>query len=186
MKQVTESEGLAVYDSFLRPDTLLVASEYVTQKCPMFSITQSNWTGSDYWHPNDGNILKSERWDSANTPKPLSSLVEEVNKFFDFNSEYHEMNFSAFAYPAGSMLGMHNDGNAVKAFVIYMCDWHETWGGELIVGHKEGIGTAIYPRKNRLVIISGGVPHKIVPVDFRVGYSVRYSVAGFYKVKEVT
>jgi Rps23 Pro-64 3,4-dihydroxylase Tpa1-like proline 4-hydroxylase len=121
---------------------------------------------------------------------------------------------TAFLYPPGTGVGWHNDGIRVGAIVYYAHPyWDPNWGGELMlseipprrkakrkmlfenvnprvdisremVEHTNGIFTAVSPRPNRLVLIRGGVPHRIKPVEIGAGLNMRASISGFFYSKE--
>jgi len=44
-----------------------------------------------------------------------------------------------------------------------------------------GVGSFVMPRSNRLVVIRGGLPHKIAKVSVAAGSHLRASVTGFFK-----
>jgi Rps23 Pro-64 3,4-dihydroxylase Tpa1-like proline 4-hydroxylase len=50
---------------------------------------------------------------------------------------------------------------------------------EVLLAH--GTGTFVMPKPNRLVVLRGGLPHKIAKVSIGAGSNVRASVAGFFK-----
>lgn len=113
-------------------------------------------------------------------------------------------------YPPGSGLSWHTDSSMYSgAFTYYLHPtWDPQWGGELVFAHPSaraerelvpgdhsqrfdrsplaasiaemGIGHYVVPRRNRLVVIAGGHPHKIARVDVTAGHHVRASIAGFY------
>lgn len=113
-------------------------------------------------------------------------------------------------YPPGSGLSWHTDSTMYSgAFAYYLHpQWDAHWGGELVFAHPSarnqrelvaddhsqrfdrsrlaasisevGIGHYVQPRRNRLVVIAGGHPHKIARVDTTAGHHVRASIAGFY------
>ncbi len=45
---------------------------------------------------------------------------------------------------------------------------------------KPGLGTYIFPKPNRLVVLAGGHHHRVVRIDRTAGAHVRWSVAGFF------
>lgn len=113
-------------------------------------------------------------------------------------------------YPPGSGLSWHTDSSMYSgAFAYYLHPvWDPQWGGELVLAHPSareqrelvpgdhsqrfdrsrlaasvaevGVGHYVVPRRNRLVVIAGGHPHKIARVDPTAGHHVRASIAGFY------
>lgn len=124
--------------------------------------------------------------------------------------EWAVLTAATWLYSAGSALSWHTDGAMYSgAFSFYLhAAWDPHWGGELVLAHPGarnqrelvkgdyserfdrsrlastiadvGIGTAIVPRPNRLVVIAGGHPHKIARVDAAAGNHVRASISGFY------
>ena len=45
----------------------------------------------------------------------------------------------------------------------------------------QGAGSFVMPKPNRLVIIRGGLPHKIAKVSVAAGSHLRRSITGFFK-----
>jgi hypothetical protein len=112
-----------------------------------------------------------------------------------------------YIYPAGTALSLHTDGGEKYAGgFIYYCQstWNVHWGGALIVldqrtslsppthvdawldpssEHESamvpGIGTCIFPRPNRLVLLAPNTLHFISRVDTTAGSASRISIAGF-------
>ena len=115
---------------------------------------------------------------------------------------------SPWLYPVGSGLSLHRDaGNYTGSFTFFTHErWGVQWGGELVVwptaigrGHAlsddelsltdgrgegqaddVGIATCVFPRPNRLVMLSADRPHRITRVDTNAGAHVRASIAGFF------
>ena len=120
--------------------------------------------------------------------------------------DWKEATFRSYIYPAGSKLSWHNDAGSYQAAFTYYAHpfWQSTWGGELLVlaesgdipdtaktaphlDHrwedeyvsKIGVGEWIFPKPNRLVIMSGGVYHSINRIDSSAGDNCRCSIVGF-------
>lgn len=106
-------------------------------------------------------------------------------------------------YPVGSALSLHRDGGAYSGAFTYFAhpQWGVHWGGELLLlrddpgldwptlgatgwmTHDEAgldVGTCIFPRPNRLVLVGPTRPHLITRVDVNAGDRVRTSLAGFF------
>jgi len=90
-----------------------------------------------------------------------------------------------FAYPPQTSLEWHDDGDGYTgAYVFYAHRaWKLTWGGELLIEDKRGVGSGVFvaPTPNRLVVIRGGTPHKIARVSLLAGEHFRLSLAGFFR-----
>lgn len=176
-----EGGKLAITDNFMEPEPFEAASEFITKQCTYGLIKSSNWTGADYWHPSDGNVMKSSPWSTArgDLPPSIDYVVQSILGRRFFKPDLYSATVSAFAYPAGACFHWHDDGNAQWAFIYYVSKWELDWGGELLIQERNGLGTYIAPLCNRLVVISRGIRHKIAPVDFRAGANIRFSIAGF-------
>lgn len=118
------------------------------------------------------------------------------------------LNGSFWAYPAGTGLSWHTDAVRYSCAFIYYCHrrWDVAWGGELLVSSstqdaeslrgakytfdesesenrvlmREGLGRYVLPKPNRLVLLKGGIPHRLSPVQPGAGNNVRASLAGFF------
>jgi hypothetical protein len=182
MKQTLKCEQFELYDEFIDPAAFKYIKQYVTKQCSYDAILLQNWTGEDFWHPNEGNVLKGKRWmlHENGTPdafKYFMGAFLSANVFpFDVT---HTLSVSAFAYPSGAGFGWHDDGNALAAFVFYISDWEKEYGGELLVESSDDTGYMVRPIANRLILINRKVNHKIAQVDFRAGKNIRYAIAGF-------
>lgn len=112
-----------------------------------------------------------------------------------------------YVYPAGSALSLHTDGGERYAGgFIYYCQprWNVHWGGALIIldsrtrlapatdfnvwlnpaseeesALSPGVGSCIFPKANRLVLLAPDTLHLISRVDASAGMACRMSVAGF-------
>jgi hypothetical protein len=92
---------------------------------------------------------------------------------------------SIYAYSAGTRAMWHDDGRYYSGAFIYYThrDWEQNWGGDLLVtepGSSDGIGTAIFPRPNRLVLVKSGAPHAVSRISTDAGNQIRRSMTGFF------
>lgn len=115
-----------------------------------------------------------------------------------------------YIYPAGTGLSWHEDtvrqeagltDRRTASFILYVHpEWRPNWGGELLVCDSgaaatgadsdprrrrqdlvdAGIGTYVFPRPNRLVVLRSGLQHTIKKVDASAGDNFRASIAGFF------
>jgi 2-oxoglutarate-Fe(II)-dependent oxygenase superfamily protein len=121
-------------------------------------------------------------------------------------SDWSTLTATPFLYPQESGLGWHDDtAQRTGAFTLYVHPtWDPGWGGELLIGSDHtsrrrpqarsaavfteraaaidamSLGTFVVPVPNRMVIVKGGVPHRINTVDRSAGAHLRTSVAGFF------
>lgn len=121
--------------------------------------------------------------------------------------DWTAMFLSPWLYPVGSALSLHLDGGNYSGAFTYFAHtrWNLHWGGELLIlpgtatapsasgggspwisedNSMEadvdlGIGTCVFPRPNRLVLLGPDRPHMIRRVDANAGMHVRASLAGF-------
>lgn len=120
--------------------------------------------------------------------------------------QWEEATFRSYVYQRGSKLSWHNDAGNYHSSLTYYAHpyWGSTWGGELLIAsvpenipthvktaphldHKwedeyiaeNGTGQWIFPKPNRLVIMSGGVYHSINRIDNDAGDNCRCSIVGF-------
>ena len=92
---------------------------------------------------------------------------------------------SIYAYSAGTRAMWHDDGRYYSGAFIYYThqEWEQNWGGDLLVtapGSSNGIGTAIFPRPNRLVLVQSGAPHGVSRISSDAGNRIRRSMTGFF------
>lgn len=92
---------------------------------------------------------------------------------------------SIYAYSAGTRAMWHDDGRYYSgAFIYYThCEWEQNWGGDLLVtapGSSEGIGIAVFPRPNRLVLVQSGAPHAVSRISSDARDRIRRSMTGFF------
>lgn len=94
-----------------------------------------------------------------------------------------------FVYPPRTSLGWHDDAtNYAGAFTFYAHPrWEPDWGGELLVQTPgaQGVGLCLLPRPNRLVVLRGGVSHKVCRVA-PYGDIWRASVSGFFDTRTLS
>jgi 2OG-Fe(II) oxygenase superfamily len=95
---------------------------------------------------------------------------------------------SIYAYSSGTRAMWHDDGRYYSGAYIFYAhqEWDRDWGGDFLVtppGSTLGIGTAVLPQPNRLVLIQSGAPHAVSRISGMAGTHVRRSIAGFF-VKE--
>lgn len=97
----------------------------------------------------------------------------------------------AFVYPIGTGLDWHDDGGGYSgAFSFYVnAEWRPQWGGELLIAAPEKRtqqrGEFVLPVANRMVVLKGGVPHKVARVSSAAGSHHRASVSGFFARKGI-
>ncbi len=111
-------------------------------------------------------------------------------------ADWPEISARLFKYPYGAGLDWHNDSQEYTgAFTYYThATWKSTWGGELLLSqderpsHRRSLfaekfqdGIYVLPRPNRLVLIKGGVWHKIAKVGIEAGRNMREALSGFFK-----
>ena len=124
----------------------------------------------------------------------INELIESAIGVVD--KEWFGYTRGFFRSKAGANLRWHTDDNVYAgAYVFYSSkNWEIDWGGELCFtcNHKalsdfssqkklsafDG-GQFIFPRPNRLVLIPGGVPHRVTPIA-NLAKLPRYTVSGFF------
>jgi hypothetical protein len=137
---------------------------------------------------------------------PLIELLLEPSLRRWSGDDWSLLTAIAWRYPVGSALSWHTDGALYSGgFAFYFHPvWDPSWGGELVFAHpaaraddlpaepearrlqiaariaEHGIGDHVVPRPNRLVVLAGGHPHRIAPVEPAAGNHVRATIAGFY------
>lgn len=97
---------------------------------------------------------------------------------------------TTWGYAAGDQLDWHNDAAIYSGAFVYYChrDWPDDGGGALLMAdpakadaprplERLGLGHYVLPRPNRLVLIQGGVWHRVLPHS---GEQLRRSVGGFF------
>lgn len=106
---------------------------------------------------------------------------------------------SAWTYHTGAGLEWHSDKGWLAGYIYYAHPtWRSSWGGELLIGANVGSqpisgdprnaveqvcetgGAFVYPRPNRLVLLSGGTLHCVKKVEAAAGDAFRASVSGFF------
>jgi hypothetical protein len=96
-----------------------------------------------------------------------------------------------YVYPQETGLDWHDDGGGYSgAFSFYAHEeWRPQWGGELLIAANDKKskmnGAFVLPMPNRLVLVKGGVPHKIARVSKAAGSAHRISVTGAFAVEGV-
>jgi Rps23 Pro-64 3,4-dihydroxylase Tpa1-like proline 4-hydroxylase len=125
-------------------------------------------------------------------------------------SKWSKFSVSANIYPTGTSLSWHDDGKAkIGAYSFYIHpEWNVQWGGELMIADhcpiesteldvnensqclynktendfllEIGMGTYIFPKPNRLVILSSRTLHAIREVNSNAGDRARLSLQGFF------
>jgi hypothetical protein len=123
---------------------------------------------------------------------------------------WDDLALQIFLYRRGTRISWHQDTRyapetAPGSAVFYVHhEWSTTWGGELLVAHTRdggglgvdvgalidgrdqrdlldpGFGFYIVPKPNRLVLISGTVPHCTARVDDDAGEHVRCAFSAFF------
>jgi hypothetical protein len=116
-----------------------------------------------------------------------------------------DLTLRSYLYPRGSRLSWHIDGSRYAGACVFYTHpvWRPAWGGELLVAdvradyplprgrhldHAEqdaclmerGLGTFLFPRPNRLVLLRSGAAHGMARVDDDAGDHVRASLTGFF------
>ncbi len=102
-----------------------------------------------------------------------------------------------FCSKGGAGLRWHCDADTYcGAYVFYASsNWDADWGGELCLKPIPNVdlrqmsrhdkvkeldaGCFFFPRPNRLILLRGGTPHKVTPVDAKAGMP-RYTITGFF------
>jgi hypothetical protein len=95
---------------------------------------------------------------------------------------------SIYAYGAGTRANWHDDGRYYSGAYIYYAHrhWERDWGGDFLAlapGSEDGIGVAVLPRPNRLILVKSGAPHSVGRISSAAGTNIRRSITGFF-VKE--
>lgn len=101
-------------------------------------------------------------------------------------SDWRDYTLTLFAYPQLAELNWHSDDERrMGAFTYYIHpEWNGRWGGELLIRDRgspvsEG-GVFLQPTPNRLVVIKGGIDHKVAPISSEAGRRLRTAVTGFF------
>jgi hypothetical protein len=137
----------------------------------------------------------------------LDVVVQQASFVGQPVADWHSVGAATWLYPQGAGLSWHTDGRVhVGAFIYYAHPyWNCQWGGELLLADvsledranwqrgstlentwenthlsEHGWGHYVMPKPNRLVLLKGGVPHKLQRVDTNAGDHVRATVAGFF------
>jgi hypothetical protein len=119
----------------------------------------------------------------------LEAVMNAAAKFRDVVGKELEdwvaVTTSIYAYSAGTRAMWHDDGRYYSGAYIYYTHrtWERDWGGDLLVtapGSSDGIGTSIFPRPNRLVLIQSGAPHGVSRISTDAGTHIRRSMTGFF------
>ena len=241
-----QGAGFLVVDDFLEEDLYQDLRDQLV--CDDYQHINTSGPIQRAWHIQDRFPLRSTtnwffdpRQDLRQASLPLdvqAAAITPLDGFmqavFDFQqqhipfigqhgSDWQDFSTTAWIYPPGTGLSMHNDGVNVYrgAYAYFLNDeWRSHWGGLLIVmdqavnravqeheNHTDpqiwyrrrwlheneleqlmleagGLGTCIFPRRNRIVFLDGNVYHMVTRINEEAGDHLRLSLAGFFNVKK--
>lgn len=205
MKLVLECPHFLVIDDFLPAKAFHAVQRFVTSEARLEFVNRVERL--DVWSLDDGHpllspaIAKELDRDALRTgdgpfyPYPSGSALDTVlAAVIDQHARlqpwigkrgraWRTVTARAFVYPLGTGLDWHDDGGRYSgAFSYYAHEtWRPQWGGELLIAvGKKMNGEFVLPLPNRLVVLKGGVPHKIARVSSSAGSNHRASVSGFF------
>lgn len=91
-----------------------------------------------------------------------------------------------YAYGNGAGAPWHTDGDFYSGAFIYYVHraWEKHWGGELLISDRptnsEEETFVVCPVPNRLVLLRGGIPHRVNRIALEAEDHYRRSLSGFF------
>ena len=207
MRGVTENAQFRVQDGVLSPQAFADLQRLLGEAT--FEKVHQPGRGYA-WRPEDGEPTATppcfhdspEPWAS-----PLFEVLLQPEAFLPLvSTTWKAVSARAFKHSAGSGLSWHTDDPGYAGAWIYFAHpaWDCHWGGELLMADPScqgrqwrqsgeaslrsetalvgevGVGSWLFPKPNRLVVIAAGQMHRVNPVTAGAGGQARTTVSGFF------
>jgi len=158
--------GVVLWDEFLPKEDFIKIQHWAADVLCDRSRESRKW--GEYLIRDYGECYGSRQWSSEHddVPAQLRLFMNAVRKtkLVPADAEIHA---GIYRWQPTSGMGQHTDSHTNTAVTFYLNDaWQDDWCGEFVFyenadNHQNGIGYAVSPRANRLVINRNTVPHKV-------------------------
>lgn len=158
--------AIGIYDNFLSPEEFLKVQHWALNLPTDVTREDRDW--SIYITLDFGECLMSRMWltDDNDLPPEAQLFVDRIRQV-DMIDEDASILLGVYRWQPKSGMGEHNDAHTNTAVTFYLNDvWNHNWFGDFIYyeskEHKlKGIGHAVTPVANRLVINKDTIYHKV-------------------------
>ena len=207
MRTVTDNAQFRVQDEVLPPEAFADLQRLLAGAA--FEKVHQPGRGYA-WRPEDGDPSATINCFHDGAEPWASSLFEallrpEASRPL-VDTGWKTVSARAFRHFAGSGLSWHTDDPSYVGAWVYFAHptWDCHWGGELLVADPScqgrqwrqsgeasrrsenalvgemGVGSWLFPKPNRLVVIAAGHMHRVNPVTAGAGGHARTTVSGFF------
>lgn len=158
--------AIGIFDNFLTPEEFLQVQHWALSLPADVTREDRDW--SIYITLDFDECLMSRMWLTADNDLPPEAqlFVDRLRKV-DMVDDDANILIGVYRWQQNSGMGEHNDGHTHTAFTFYLNDtWKENWFGDFIYyeskeHRRKGIGHAVTPVANRLVINKNTIYHKV-------------------------
>ncbi|MBS93219.1 MAG: hypothetical protein CL799_02050 [Chromatiales bacterium] len=160
------SNAPVLFDDFLSPEEFLKVQHWALSLPTDVTREDRDW--SIYITLDFGECLMSRMWltDDDDLPPEAQLFVDRVREL-DLVDDDASILLGVYRWQPSSGIGEHSDAHMHTAITFYLNDvWKPNWFGDLIFykskeDRLKGIGHAVSPTANRLVINKHTVYHKV-------------------------
>jgi len=164
--KVFANGGVVLWDDFLPKNDFIGLQRWANEMTCEFTRSDRNW--QELLIRDFNECLGSRQWCSLSddVPEPVKPFIEAVQKtgLVEPDAEIH---LGVYRWLPKSGMGEHSDSHTDTAITFYLNDtWKDDWFGDFVFyeseeGERKGIGRAVAPKENRLVINRATVHHKV-------------------------
>jgi len=163
---VSDSKAIAIYDDLFTDEEFRRIQHWALSVSSDLTREDRDW--SIYIKLDFKECLMSRMWltDDDDLPPEAQLFVEKVRST-EYVDEDASILMGVYRWQPGSGMGEHTDGHTETAITYYVNDtWQKNWFGDLVFyesaeAAKRGLGRAVMPLPNRLVINKNTIAHKV-------------------------
>ncbi len=158
--------GVVLIDNFLDKEKFIKVQQWAMSATVDRTREARNW--EQVLVRDFGESLGSRQWSTehGDMPAELQVFIDELRAagYIDPNAEIH---IGVYRWQATSGMGEHFDSHTNTAITFYLNDtWKDDWFGDFVFyesaeAKAKGLGHAVAPLANRLVINRDTVSHKV-------------------------
>jgi hypothetical protein len=160
------SGDIVLHDEFLSDEQFIALQHWAFDVATPLTREQRSW--KELIKRDFGKNRSSRQWASNHDDMPAEPAAF-VQALIDAGivKETDIIHLAVYRWNQLSGMGLHTDGFTDTAITFYMNDtWSKDWGGDFIyyesAEHVEkGMGNAIMPARNRLIVNRSTVHHKV-------------------------
>jgi len=164
--KVFANGGVVLWDEFLPKNDFIALQRWANQATCEFTRADRKW--QEQLVRDFDECYGSRQWCSLSDDMPdeVRTFVNAVYKT-GLIPEGTEIHLGVYRWQPKSGMGEHSDSHTDTAITFYLNDvWKDDWFGDFIFydseeGERKGIGRAVAPKENRLVINRATVHHKV-------------------------